>query len=352
MRNIAAYLLGLLVAGCGAGVSSDPTGPGDPMESNPTPLATEPTPLLASVLTTQAITSDAENDATYLAIVEDTDTHGARLVRQDIRNAEITELDRMPIGKGTAQLLLGADGIVWGFGGDGSEPVTFRLVGSSSATAIPFADHGPANLIAQAYDHLLYYASAHDCAIEPLDMTTGQINTGLRTSVSCFMTIESVVQTRSWAYFRASDDPGYSIRGYFKSLNTGLKIVDQSDSALVGPFPSTVEQSGFAVFQDTAWSRTGSDGKSHILTWPTNPPLSPLTELQIIDDAVDAGALVHGEFWGATLGNPTILFHVAEDGVRRHTVDYQPRAIFSLHNRLVILTTDGTLLDQPISADD
>ena len=263
---------------------------------------------------------------------------------------------RMPIGKGTAQILLGADGIVWGFGGDGSEPATFRIVGSSGATDIPFADHGPASLIAQSYAHLLYYASAHDCAIEPLDLTTGQLDTRFRTSISCFMTIESVVQTESVALIRTSDDPGYSIRGYSKSLNTGLNLVDQADSDFVGPFPSTSEQSsGLPNVQHPAWSRTDSDGKSRIMTVPTNPwslQPNPGTELRIIDDAVDAGAMVHGEFWGATRGNPTILFHVTEDDVRRHPVDYQPRAMFGLHNRLVVLTVDGTLLEQPIGADD
>src|SRR4029079_8593151 len=137
MRNINAYLAGVLVAGCGAGVSTDPTGAGT------SPLKAEPTPLLANVLTTQAITSDAANDATYVAIVKDEDGQSARLIRQDVRNAEITELDRMPIGKGTAQILVNLNGISWGFGGDGSEPVTFRLVGTSGATDLPFVDHGP-----------------------------------------------------------------------------------------------------------------------------------------------------------------------------------------------------------------
>jgi hypothetical protein len=350
MRNMTTCLVGVLVTGCGAGVSSDPTG------SGAAPLGSEPTPLLANVLTTQAVTSNAETDATYLAIVEDLETHSARLVRQDVRNAEITELDRMPIGKGTAQILSGEGGIFWGFGGDGSEPATFRIVGSSGATDIPFADHGPAHLIAQEYSNLLYYASAHDCAIAPLDLTTGQIDTRFRTSISCFMTIESVVQTESVALIRTSDDPGYSIRGYFKSLNTGLNVVDQADSNFVGPFPSTSEQSsGAGNVQHASWSRTDSDGKSHIMTMPTNPwsllP-NPGTELRVIDDAIDAGAMVYGEFWGATRGDPTILFHVTKDGVRRHTVDYQPRAMFGLHNRLVVLTVDGTLLEQPIGADD
>jgi hypothetical protein len=97
-----------------------------------------------------------------------------------------------------------------------------------------------------------------------------------------------------------------------------------------------------------------SDGNSHIMTVSTNPwsglP-NPGHELGIVAGAVDAGAVVHGEFWGATLGEPTMLFHLTNDGVTRYAVDYQPRAILPLANRLLILTEDGKLLVQPIGAD-
>lgn len=349
MKNITAYLLGVLVTGCGPGVSSDP------MASNAAPLESEPTQLLANVLTTQAIKGDAENDATYLAIVEDKETSSARLVRQDIRYAEITELDRMPFGKGAVQLVVGTEGIAWGFAGDGSEPATFRIVGKSGATAIPFTDHGPATLLNEK-SNLLYYASKHDCAIQPLDLTTGQIDKRYSTSISCFITIESVVQTEQAALIRSSDDPGFSIRGFYKSMNLGIQTLDQGASDFTGPFPSTVEPGqGTADTQNAAWSRMDSDGNSHIMTvstvpWSLQP--NPGRELGIVDGAVDAGAVVHGEFWGATLGEPTILFHLTTNSVRRYTVDYQPRAMFPLHNSLVVLTEDGTLLQQPISADD
>jgi hypothetical protein len=62
--------------------------------------------------------------------------------------------------------------------------------------------------------------------------------------------------------------------------------------------------------------------------------------------------MVHEDFWGATVGDPTILFHITKTDILRHPVDYQPRAMFSLHNRLIILTSDRTLLEQPITADD
>ena len=236
MNTITAYLLGGLVAGCGTGLSSDPKG------TSATPLEAEPTPLLGHVLTTQAITGDAQNDATYLAIVEATDgeTHSARLVRQDLRYPEITELDRMPFGKGVAQLVRGTEGIVWGFGGDGSEPATFRLVGGTGASAIPFTDRGPTTLLSESSNRL-YYASKHDCAIQPLDLATGQINTSLATGISCFLAIESVVQTDLSAIIRTSDDPGFSIRGFRKSMNLGIQTLDQGASELGGPFPSTVE---------------------------------------------------------------------------------------------------------------
>ena len=349
MKNLTAYLVGVLVAGCGAGVSSDPT------EVAATPLETAPTPLLANVLTTQVLTSDATNDATYVAIVQDLATQTARLVRQDVRNAEVIELDHMPFGKGTAQFVSGSDGIVWGFGGDGSEPATFRLVASTGATDIPFADHGPASLMS-VESHQLYYASTHDCAIEPIDLTTGQFNHGVTTSISCFMTIESVVQTQLAAILRTSDSPGYSIRGYGKSTIKLVLALDQADSAFTGPFPSTVEPvAGAADTQNPGWSRMDSDGKSHILTVATNPwslQPNPGHELGIVDGAIDAGVVVHREFWGATRGDPAILSHVTSAGTKRYTVDYQPRAMFSLHGRLVVLADDGTLLDQPISADD
>jgi len=348
MKNITAYLLGVLITGCGTGVSSDPGA------LNTVAFASEPVLLLANVLTTQAVTSDAENDATYVAIVEDAETHSARLVRQDIRETESTELDRMPLGKGAAQLVLGTDGIAWGFGGDGSEPATFRLVRSTGATDIPFADHGPVDVLDERSNKLVYI-SKHDCAIEPLDFTTGQIDKRYSTNVSCFMTVESVVQTKLVAFFRASDDPGYSIRGFYKSMNLGLQTVDHGDSDFVGPFPSTLEQSStYPDAQQATWSRTGKDGKSHIMSVGTSPwsllP-NPGSELQVIDDAVDAGAMVNGEFWGATLGEPTILFHATSTGVKRYKVDYEPRAMFGLHNRLIVLTADGTLLEQPIVAD-
>lgn len=349
MRNITAYLLGVLVTGCGPGVSSDP------MMSRAAPLATEPTLLLANVLTTQAIKGDAENDATYVAVVEDKEAHVARLVRQDIRYPEITELDRMPFGKGEVQLVLGTEGIAWGFAGDGSEPAAFRLVGSSGVTAIPFTDHGPATLLNER-SNVLYYASKHDCAIQPLDLTTGQIDRRYATSISCFATIESVVQTELVAFIRSSDDPGFSIRGFNKPMNLGIQILDQDASDFTGPFPSTVEPvPGAADTQNVAWSRMDSDGNSHIMTVPTNPwslPPKPGHELGIVDGAVDAGAVVHGEFWGAALGEPAMLFHLTNDSVRRYTVDYQPGAMFPLHNSLGVLTEDGMLLEQPIGADD
>lgn len=365
MRNITAYLVGALIAGCGAGVSSDPTS--DPTENpteNPTddpmivetPLATEPTLLLANVLATQAIASDAQNDGIYVAIVENGNTHDARLIRQDVRNGETTELDHMPMGKGTAQLLLGQDGIFWGFGGNGSELVTFRFVGTGGATDIAIADQGPTSLITQDYEKRLFYTSTHDCAIQALDLTTGQLDSRFRTGFSCFMTIESLVQTHDAAFIRASDDPGYSIRGYYKNLIAGFQLLDQSDADFTGPFTSTVEPvPGAAPTQHGVWSRTDGDGKSHIMSMTTNPwslQPNPGSELRVIDGAVDAGTMVHDEFWGATLGDPTIIFHITKTEVRRHPMDYQPRAMFSLHNRLIVLTTDGTLLEQPIGADD
>jgi hypothetical protein len=354
MKNITAYLVGLLVTGCGAGVSSDPT------EVAAIPLETAPTPLLANVLATQAVAIGSANDATYVAIVKDDETQTAKLMRGDVRTpGAIEELDHMPIGKGTAQFVIGTNGfapgnlgpysIAWGFGGDGSEPATFRIIQGGAPTDIAFADHGPANLINVEPGELVY-SSTHDCAIQGLDLATGDI--GTFANYSCFVKVESVVQMAHVALMRTADAPGYSVRGFFKAAPVGLNLAQHADTDFVGPFPATApltEQDD----QPATWSRTDDDGKSHIMTVSTSPWATKPTpaELFVVDGMVDAGAMINGELWGATNGEPTILFHVTHAGTKRYTVDYQPRAMFGLHERIIVLTTDGALLEQPISAD-
>jgi len=85
------------------GVSSDPAESGGGAESRGA------TQLLDSVLATTALSDGTPDDATYLAVVADPAHHLARLVRGDIRDNSITELDRMPVGNGAARVVSGLD---------------------------------------------------------------------------------------------------------------------------------------------------------------------------------------------------------------------------------------------------
>lgn len=348
MNRYLACLVGVLTIGCGTGLSSDPEA------DSVIPLEIEPTPLLANVLTTGALATGTLNDATYVAVVYDADTDRARLVRQDLRYPEITELDAMPRGKGEAQLVQSTAGIVWGFEGDGAVPPALRLVAAGGATAIAFADKGPVRLLASDSTSL-YYASHQDCAIQVLNLTTGALNPYRALPVSCYSAITSALQTRGTAFFQTSESPGFTIRGISTFTLFGPPILDQSDSKFGGPFGSTTEPvQGADDTQNPAWSRMGRGGKSTILTTPTNPlelRAGTARELGVVTGAVDAGATIHDEFWGATLaahGSTSTLFQIKNKRVTRYSIAYRPRTMAPLHGQLLILTEEGTLLTQPL----
>lgn len=340
MQLLRTSLLAVLVTGCGAGVSSDPSS-----SRSVGPLTSAPRTLLAHVLTSSVLTSGAENDATYLAMVEEPGAGQARLIKQDLRDTAVQELDRMPLGEGAAQIALGGDGIVWGFGGKNLAAGTFRIVRDGAGRDIAFGDRAPTWLFFEDSSRLTY-ASSRDCAVEQLDLTTG--GTTWKGQLGCYTTIESVIVAGS-AFMRTDDDPGKTIR-QMDVVFAGSTVVGTAGMAsAVGPFSASLATDWPAR---VAWIGPDGEDSSRVYTAGTDLWPAVVEPGQRIGGSVDAAAYVDRELWGATLGSPATLFHVAGDEVIRYDVDYQPRSMLGLHKRLLIETADGELLDQPISSDE
>lgn len=335
--------IGALVAGCGTGVSSDPISEVTVAPCTKDCLASAPRVALAGVLGSGALASADVNDGVYLAVVRDPDDANiAHLVKRRPGEDTTTELDHMPIQDGAAQVLPGGDGLVWGFGGHGSDPGAFRMVGDAGAAAIAFGGRAPSFLLHQGKGSL-DYTSTRDCAIEKLDLSTGAaIHTG---DVGCSTRVESVLLSGFYAILRTSDSSGHSIQqmdtvfpGIFDTLMGGL-------AAVTDPFPGT----DFGVFPPRAmWIGRNDQGDSPVYRAQTDIDPAPVDAIDTIPGPVDAATLINGELWGATVGTPSTLFHVKNSGLVRYQVGYTPRKLIGLPGLLVVQTEDGGLIEQPI----
>lgn len=279
----------------------------------------------------------ADGDARVLVMLRDDAASEARLVRYDVRDDQIVELDRMPIGDGVAQIMRGRAAIVWGFGGSLPDAGRFRVVDDDQARDLAFGAHAPSVLLGQHYEALTF-ASTQDCTIETLELATGALE--VRAAVSCFATFKSVVLDDILGiWVRVDDGDGASV-GMIDGLWVGAPSYARTAMPdAIGPFIGP--QTYWFVENDGDQARV-YQGRTH--EWPVPAPI----EYARVDTTIEAGALVDGELWGAAHG---YLFPVGSGGLTvRYPVSYQPLEMVGLTGRLMVQLADGTLLEQPLDA--
>jgi hypothetical protein len=279
------------------------------------------------------------NDASFLAIVRDPVAGDARLVSHDVRDGSEVELDRIPVGDGAGQIVQGRTAIVWGYGGVELEAGTFRVVPVAGEPHDLVADGAtPSLLLAQDTESIIYH-SKRDCTVEMLSLasTTPEV----RGRLSCFAEVTSVMHDNILGIWLRVEDSGETAVGMMDGLWTGeISYARTGMEAAIGPFAQT----------DTYFFIEDSGGDAHFYygathQWPVPAPIGPSV---LPTPTFDLGTLVDGRVLAVSVGPPTTFYAWGADVITESSVAYTPVHVVGLHERVIALLADGTLIEQSL----
>jgi hypothetical protein len=289
-----------------------------------------------TTLFTSVVTFVTSGDATVIAMRRVAGTDEVRLVSRDVRFDEVLELDRMPIGEGVPQILVGREAVVWGFGGTLPDGGTFRAIEDGVARDLDFGTRSPSVLLNQ-HTGALTYASIKDCRVERLDLATAAVEEW--GTFSCFADFTTVALDEFLnIWLRVDEASGTSI-GMMDGLWPGaVSLAKGNMEGAVGPF---VGIGAYWFVENTSGNEAsfyqGASGQ-----WPV--PLSD--RVATLPTAFDAATLVEEKPWGASRGTPAYLFRVGVPTTTRYPISYHPVKMLGLHGRLIIQLENETLLEQ------